>query len=195
MPVSGPDRCPECGAGPLVPLPVGCCSECGFEYDADTRIWRPRRSWHIYLLFANTLLFSPWLYRLLEVTIRYHQWPSASVLFGGLVSAGSLAWALPRLRVVLAEGHRYVAITPRGIQARTPKNRYFIPWDDLADVSVVLGVPRLRRRREDATCLLEWIFDSDQEVAAFVDAVRAARQRYQSAEGGGDDWVEQDPAV
>ncbi len=178
MPVSGPDRCPECGAGPLVPLPVGCCPDCGFEYDEHTRIWRPRRPWRIYLLFANTLLFSPWLYRLLEVVIRYHQWPSASVLFGGLVSAGSLAWALPRLRVVLSEGHRYAALTPRGIQARTPKNRYFIPWDDLADVSVVVGVPRLHRHSDPSVCLLEWIFESDGEIHEFLTATRQARERY-----------------
>ena len=175
MPVAPPDRCPECGHLPLLPAEGGACPECDFPYDRRTLVWRPRRPWRIYLAFANTLVFSPWLFRFLEVTLLWGHWPSRSVLLGAVVSALSLAWALPRLRVVLSDGHRYAAITPRGVQARTPRNFYEIPWADLVSVKVLFGVPVLHSRESKNAILLEWIFDTDREVDAFLDAVRAAR--------------------
>jgi len=178
MPVSGPDRCPECGHSPLVPLDVGCCPECGFEFDRHTLIWRPNRPWRIYILFANAAIFSPWLFRFLAVTLLYHQWPGRSVIIGALLSAGSLCWALPRLRVLLSEGHRYAAITPRGVRARTPRATCTIPWDQLAEFKVLAGVPRLRQRDRREACYLEWIFDTDAEVSEFIDHLARAKDRY-----------------
>ena len=118
-------------------------------------------------MFANTLIFSPWLFRFLAVTVLLGQWPNHSVVLGALLSAGSLTWALPRLRVLLSEGHRYAAITPRGLQARTPKNTYLIPWADLAEITIVLGVPRIKRCSTPTVCELDWIFDTDREVRDF----------------------------
>lgn len=179
MPVSGPDKCPECGHEPLMPLPVGCCPDCGFEYDEHTLIWRPRRPWRIYILFANTLIFSPWLFRFLQVTLLYGHWPSKSVIIGAAISLVSLAWALPRIRVLLSEGHRFAAVTPRGIQARTPRDHYLVSWGDLAEVSVLLGVPRLKRSSTESVCELDWVFDTDQEVKEFLASVEARRERHQ----------------
>jgi hypothetical protein len=182
MPVSGPEKCPECGQAPLLPAVFRECPECGFEFDEHTRIWRPHRPWRIYLVFANTLIFSPWLFRFLAITLLWGHWPSKSVVLGALISAGSLAWALPRLRVLLSEGHRYAAVTPRGIRARTPRNAYLIPWDDVADVKVVLGVPRIKRRSTSQVCELDWIFDTDQEVKDFIACVNDARRRHDASE-------------
>jgi hypothetical protein len=179
MPVSGPDRCPECGHELLPPISPGRCPECGFEYDRHTRIWRPRRPWRIYIPFANTLVFSPWLFRFLAEALLLRQWPSKSVILGAVISAVSLAWALPRLRVVLSEGHRFAAVTPRGIQARTPRNAYLVPWRDLGEVTVLFGVPRIGRAGTSAIYQLDWIFDSDAEVRDFVATVTQARQRYE----------------
>ena len=181
MPVSGPEKCPECGHGPLLPLSPGCCPECGFEYDEHTRIWRPRRPWRIYLVFANALLFSPWFFRLLQVTLRHGQWPSRSVIIGAGLSLILLLWALPRIRVLLSEGHRYAAVTPRGVQARTPKGQYVVPWEELDAVTVVLGVPLVRWRDAKSARMLDWIFDTDEEVRDFVSKVEADRQRYPRA--------------
>ena len=178
MPVSGPDRCPECGHAPLLPDVFQQCPECNFEFDEHTRIWRPRRPWRIYIVFANTLIFSPWLFRFLAVTLLWGYWPSKSVVLGALISAGSLAWALPRLRVLLSEGHRYAAVTPRGVQARTPRSAYSIPWNDLAEVTVLLGVPRIKRYSTSEVCELDWIFDTDQEVKDFLANIDQARQRH-----------------
>ena len=69
MPVTPADRCPECGREPLVPLSPGVCPDCGFVYDEHTLVWRPRRPWRIYLLFLNTLIFLPWMFRFLGETI------------------------------------------------------------------------------------------------------------------------------
>lgn len=182
MPICGPDKCPECGHSPLMPLPAGCCPECAFEYDRHTLIWRPRRPWRIYLLFINTLIFLPWLFRLLQVTLLLGRWPGKSVIIGGLISIASLAWALPRIRVLLSEGHRYAAVTPRGIQARTPRSAYSIPWNDLAEFTILLGVPRLKRYSTSAVCELDWIFDTDQEVKDFLTHVARAKDRYQNPE-------------
>ena len=165
-----------------MPLNPGCCPECGFEYDEQTRIWQPRRPWRIYILFANTLLFSPWLFRLLQVTLLHGAWPSRSVILGAAMSLGSLLWALPRIRVVLSEGHRYAAITPRGIEARTPKNRYLVPWHDLVDVSVLVGIPRIRRHSRRDVCTLDWVFDSDQEVRDFLEQIEEGRRRCATGE-------------
>ncbi len=177
MPAGKPERCPECGAGPLVPLPVGCCPDCGLQYDEHTLIWRPRRPWRIYLVYVNAAVFLPWLVRFLDLLIVYHRWPDGPTTFGAAVAAASLAWALPRLRVILTEGHRYAVVGPRGVQARTPRNRYFISWAELQRVEVWLGIPRLWRRDKRQPCLLEWIFDSDSEVAAFVETVEQAWRR------------------
>ncbi len=176
MPVSGPDKCPECGHAPLLPDVFRQCPECGFEYDRHTLIWRPRRPWRIYLPFVNTLIFSPWLFRFLAVVLLDGHWPNKSVTLGAVISAGSLAWALPRLRVLLSEGHRYAAVTPRGVQARTPRNAYSIPWDDLGKVTVLLGIPHLTRRSTSAVCELDWIFDTDQEVKGFLANIDQARR-------------------
>lgn len=184
MPVSGPEKCPECGHAPLLASVLQQCPECGFAFDEQTRIWRPRRPWRIYLVFANTLIFSPWLFRFLAVTLLWGQWPSKSVVLGAVISAASLAWALPRLRVLLSEGHRYAAVTPGGVQARTPRSTYSIPWDDLAEVTVLLGVPRVKRRSTSMVCELDWIFDTDQEVREFLAAVEQGRQRHPAAEPG-----------
>ena len=158
------------------------CPECAFEFDEHTRIWRPSRPWRIYLVFANTLIFSPWLFRFLAVTLLWGHWPSKSVTLGAVISAGSLCWALPRLRVLLSEGQRYAAVTPRGIRARTPRDAYSIPWEDLAEVTVLLGVPRLKRRSISAVCELDWIFDTDQEVSDFLANIDNARARYQRSD-------------
>jgi hypothetical protein len=162
-----------------LPLSPGACPECGFEYDEHTRIWRPRRPWRIYLLFINTLIFLPWLFRFLAVVILLRQWPSTPVVLGALASAITLWWALPRLRVLLSEGHRFAAVTPRGIRARTPRDAYSIPWDDLEEVKILLGVPRLTRRSTSTVCELDWIFDTDQEVREFLAKIDEARLRYQ----------------
>jgi hypothetical protein len=182
MPASGPEKCPECGQAPLMPDVFQRCPECGFEFDEYTRIWRPSRPWRIYLVFANTLLFSPWLFRFLAEVLLWQHWPTKSVVLGAVISAGSLAWALPRLRVLLSEGHRYAAVSPRGVQARTPRSAYSIPWDDLAEVTVLLGVPRLKRRSTREVCELDWIFDTDQEVSDFLANIDQAQQRYQATD-------------
>lgn len=178
MPVSGPDKCPECGQAPLVPVSPGCCPECGFEYDEHTLIWRPRRPWRIYLLFLNTLIFLPWLFRLLQVVLLYHKPPTKPVVLGALASLITLCWALPRLRVLLSEGHRFAAITPRGVQARTPRNAYLIPWAELGEVTALLGIPRLKQRGTATVATLDWIFDSDQEVRDFLAGIEEERHRY-----------------
>lgn len=178
MPVSGPDKCPECGRAPLVPLSPGQCPECGFEYDEHTLIWRPRRPWRIYVVFANVLVFSPWLFRFFEVVLLARQWPSKPVMLGAAIALVSLCWALPRIRVLLSEGHRYAAVTPRGIHARTPRDVCLIPYGDVREVSVLFGVPHIRRLSRRRACQLDWIFDSDAEVQGFIAAVAAARQRY-----------------
>jgi uncharacterized protein (DUF983 family) len=178
MPVSSADRCPECGHERLLPLSPGACPECGFEYDEHTLIWRPRRPWRIYILFINTGIFLPWLARFLQVVLMYHKWPSRAVVLGALASLATLCWALPRLRVLLSEGHRFAAVTPRGVQARTPRHACLIPWAGLEKVSVRLGVPHLHQHGSRQVCELEWIFDTDDEVREFVAKVEAGRRRY-----------------
>ncbi len=164
-----------------MPLSPGACPECGFEYDEHTRIWRPKRPWRIYLLFINTLIFLPWLFRFLAVVILLRHWPTTPVVLGALASVVTLWWALPRIRVLLSEGHRFAAVTPRGIQARSPRNAYLIPWDEVEKVTVLLGVPRVARRSPSAVCELDWIFDTDQEVGDFLTKIGEAQLRYHAA--------------
>jgi|GEM_PF-1643184 len=177
MPASRADQCPECGHAPLLPVEGGTCPECGFVYDQHTLIWRPRRPWRIYIMFANTLIFSPWLFRFLAVVLLWGHWPPKSVLIGAAISGGSLCWALPRLRVLLSDGHRYAAVTPTGVQARTPRRRYALSWDDIREITVVLGIPHIVHRDSGRAILLDWIFDTDQEVREFLEAIERGRGR------------------
>lgn len=96
-------------------------------------------------------------------------------MIGAAISGTCLLWALPRLRVVLSDGHRYAALTPRGILARTPRAFYDIPWDELVSVMVLFGIPVVHARGNSNAVLLEWIFDTDREVADFIEAVAAAQ--------------------
>jgi hypothetical protein len=60
-----------------------------------------------------------------------------------------------------------------GLQARTTRGLQRIPWSDVAGLAVMFGVPILLRHEAGRECRLEWIFDSDAEVAEF----RAALSR------------------
>ena len=171
MPVTGPERCPECGYEPLTPFFAGQCPDCSFPFDPQTRIWRPKRPWRIYLLFANAILFLPWLFRFLQVVLIYHSWPSTPVTVGAAMSIILVIWAWPRLRVLLSDGHRYAATTPTELRARTPRDAYAAPWSDIAAIEVLAGIPMVSRHSTPDRRLLDWIFDTDEEVKLFVEEV------------------------
>ena len=178
MPVSTPDRCPECGHAPLALGTQTACPQCGFPLDAATLVWRPRRPWRIYIAYAAAAIFSPWLARLLQVVLTHGRLPDITVIVGAAMSLIALSWALPRLRVLLSEGHRYAAITPAGIRARTPRGEHTVKWPDLRQVRIMLGIPIIERRSTPRPIALEWIFDHDAEAQHFVTAVQQAQERY-----------------
>lgn len=181
MPSSPPTICPECGRELVAPLFHAVCSDCGFEYDEHTLVWHPRHPRRLYWLIANVLVCSPVLFHFLQVLLLYRQRPSNALSVGALIALAGLLWAVPRLASFFAEGERYVAVTPRGIQARTSHESFMLEWEEFDGVRVRFGVPRVCRRSGARASALEWVFDTDQEVRAFEEAVATARQRYAPA--------------
>ncbi len=181
MPAGPPERCPECGEIIVAPLMRAVCSECSFEYDEHTIVWRPSRPWSIYIMFANAAICVPFLFQFLQSVALYGRLPHNAVTAAAAVGIAALGWALPRLRVLLTEGYRYAAVTPLGIYAGTTRGRRIIPWAQLADVRVSFGIPIVLPVEPGRPCELDWVFDSDQEVTAFIAAVRASAARYHPA--------------
>lgn len=178
MPVGQPENCPECAREIVAPLLHAVCPDCGFQYDEYTLVWRPSRPWRIYLLFANVAVCTPFVFQFLRSLLLHGRLPSNATTVGAAIGLVALLWAVPRVRVLLTEGHRFAAITPRGIQVRTTRGPRLVEWDRLRAVRVRLGVPLLVAEDWPRPYALDWVFDTDAEVAEFLRQVRAGLYRY-----------------
>lgn len=178
MLVGPPQRCPDCGREIVAPLMHAVCPDCGFEYDEHTRIWQPRNPGRLYLLLLNILICLPIVFHFLQVLLLSGQRPSNVLTIAAVIAVVGLVWAVPRLRLVLTEDRRFAAVTPRGLQARAGRGECLVGWSDFDSVRVRLGVPHVHRRGEARPIPLDWVFDSDDEVADFVQQVGQAVNRY-----------------
>jgi hypothetical protein len=170
-------HCPECAAS-LAPagLEPQRCAECGFQYAADTVVFRPAQPWRIYAVFALALLSLPGLLSFLETVLARLQRPTPLQIALAGATVALLIWCGRRLRVLL-EPNRYVAITPAGIQARTPRRAAMIAWHDIREVDRTGPTPSIRRFSDESPFALEWVFDPG-DVDVFRAELQSACRRW-----------------
>lgn len=173
------ERCPECDDPLAQPEGVTRCPQCGFAYDRNLVAFRPRRPGVVYLPVGIALVFSPSVYSAVEMLLHGGIPRFETVLFAA-ITLTLLAWMAPRWRCLAFGGRRYVALSGAGIQARTTRGLQVIEWDDVAGLAILFGVPILLRHGAGRECRLEWIFDSDAEVADFRATLEHGRLRFQS---------------
>lgn len=146
------------------------CAECGFSYAADSVVFRPARPWRIYLLFAAALAILPGLLSFLETTLARLERPTPLQTLFAAAAIILLVWCGRRLRVLL-EPNRYVAITPSGVAARTPRITARLGWHEMREITLRGSIPLIYRHANEPPVLLEWVFDPGE-----VDLFRAELQ-------------------
>lgn len=157
-------KCPICSYN-LRGLPsTHRCPECGWFYDAQTRIWRPLKPKVIFGGFVGLIVGSSQL-----VQFVFHApplWIPACVLWVGLMSF--IGW---RCYLLYKRG-QFVCVGPDGIRYRLQKaETQLILWKDIAAI---------HRQRYDKLCriervgdqnhiFLQGVFSSPADVVEFAD--------------------------
>jgi hypothetical protein len=176
MTATGFDPCPVC-ARPLAELPApNRCPECGFNYDADTLVWRSTETWRrvtaVYTAYGLIGgLICAVLYRFGFDEAPY---PALPLLLALLVPAAGLF--LRRLISGRITG-RFVALTPGGVLVGTRPTPQLVPWDDVDRLTEPRGVPKLQRKSSETVIPLDDIFVSAEDLAAFRTALQATLRR------------------
>ncbi len=136
-------KCPVCNYS-LRGLPsTHRCPECGWFYDAQTRIWRPLKPKVIFGGFVGLICGSSQLVQFIFQAPRI--WIPVCVLWVGLTSY--LGW---RCYLIYKRG-QFVCVGPDGIRYRLQKTEaQLILWKDMAAI---------HRQRFDKLCRVERIGD------------------------------------
>ena len=173
MMISKPESCPDCGDD-LIALSIpGRCPACGFEYDANTRIWSSSRSWQHSAVFSGLLGLGAGLLVTLGYRLEFGEVPNALLpIVTGIVVA-VLGLLVQRVLSGRMSG-RFVALVPGGILIGTRRPSRLIPWDDVGRVRISGRVPKIECLSSGVAVSLEDIFESAAEMTAFRNAVRAA---------------------
>ncbi len=177
MPVSRPVNCPVCHYS-LRGLPASHrCPECGFEYDEHTLIWRPARRRGVYAVLVFVGLWA--LYEAVQLArsvVATHPTLSREMILGAVL--------LPIIGVLLfrlwraARRGRFIAVTPHGVFARSVHREESIPWHAIEHVARGTRQVLIRWREDHDAYDFEWIFDTEDEAAAFRVALEHANRRY-----------------
>lgn len=191
MTATGPDPCPVCSR-PLAELPPpNRCPDCGFDYDADTRVWRSTETWRrvavvytAYGLIAGTVCAA--LYRFGSDAAPYPVLPLVLALVVPVV--GLFFRRLISGRIT----GRFVALTPSGVLVGTRPTPELVPWDDVDRLTDQRGVPKLQRRASETLVPLDDIFAGPADLAAFHAAFQIAlrKPRPTVCGSGGDTFQE-----
>lgn len=124
------DRCPVCRYS-LQGLPrKHRCPECGFEYDEETRVWRPRSFWK----FGGIMLFVLGV-QLPQAMGRISRRSPSQPLFWlnaglGLLFAGMLGWL-----IWMYFKRPFIAVGPTGITVKLDSSVPKVyPWNQIVEV-------------------------------------------------------------
>ena len=195
MPVSGPDRCPECNYSLHGLPPPHRCPECGFEYDEHTLIWRPAQPRKLWLgIFATlTTILVINVSNILNVGRGLHN--LAVVIVGVnvimLAMVGAQAW---RARSVNRLG-RFVAVAPTGVHTRGHAvdrgllaTLFFpaavkVPWSEVTGFAWERGVWRgynviVKRRPPLREVAITSIIENKSDAEHFVRAAEKQWHQY-----------------
>ena len=176
VPAQALERCPNCGED-LRTLPApNRCPDCGFAYDAQTRVWQSRESWgRLALLYtAGGLVVGVVISALYRLSFANAPYPALPLLLGLITPVAGLA--LRRLISGRISG-RFVALTPHGILVGTRPTPLLVPWAVVDRLIEERGVPKLRCHDAPTLVPLDDIFASPAEVDEFGQALHAAMAR------------------
>ena len=187
MPEVPLERCPLCRYA-LRGLPREYrCPECGFLYDAQTRVWRafPSRmiyvgavTWSIFLLICGSGIV-----RGLIAGVLPDLWITALVA----LAITFLIRSLYDIRTTERKG-RCVAVSPAGVFVRTLETERLFLWDDIVkierfdhgvkerkDECLVRIIVRVKAKSQPFPVVVGRIFATETERAAFLEAVAQRR--------------------
>lgn len=179
FPPSGHMRCPRC-AYSLRGLPAEhACPECGFTYDADSRIWyiRPPRFVIVFLSLVVGIPFLVSTIRLTILTLADGRFPLGLSLFTLTfygITAGLFVWIIRRGR----RNPMLLGMNPAGMFARTQSGNFrLMPWQDIRDVSAqrmrLLAFHRIRIEFTNGRTARMGTPFTQNEANDFVEAARA----------------------
>jgi hypothetical protein len=177
MPAQKLNSCPHCGRDLRACPPPNQCPGCGFEYDAQTRVWQSRESWGrlACLYTAAGLVAGVVISALYWLSFADAPYPALPLLLGLIAPAVGLA--LRRLISGRISG-RFVALAPRGVLVGTRPTPVLVPWEAVERVVEERGVPKLRCHEAPTLVPLDDIFASPAEVNEFAKALQAAITRH-----------------
>lgn len=178
------ERCPVCAADLRDRPPPAACPECGFAYDADTRIWRSSETWArlacIYAAVGVIVgLVTAVLYR-----VQFGHVPNAA--FALLLAAAFPTLGLALRRVVGGRvSGRFVAVAPAGIVLGTRGRPTVVPWGDFERLVERRGVLRIQRASTAELAAVDDIFATPAQAGAFREAVGRAAAAFRRGAGDG----------
>ncbi len=155
----------------------GRCPECGFEWDEHTVVFRPTRSWKIYLgLFFVELYLCLHIIPQAIATGRSFDSPVLAVLVPGLavafiVIATSMFLLLNPRRLYV------IAVSAKGLIIRHRRTHRRIPFDDIGMIAIFDAPPIIQTRSTRESIGLQSFFDTNHERRAFRNVVNFMRSR------------------
>ena len=168
MPVTGPERCPQCNYDLRGLPPPHRCPECGLAYDEHTRIWRPGHG----SLGWGTLLLAP-----LIVVGFLLMLVDGCGLFAVFFFVAAFYVPLVLWRERSIRGGRWVAVLPEGVRVRTAELSDTVPWIHIERATCGPGrTVYLETTGTRGDIPLTGIFEAD-EVESFCASIAAGRQR------------------
>ena len=178
MPEAGLQTCPDCGEDLTAVQPPGRCATCGFEFDEQTRVWRPTRTWHHHSVLYGVLGLAAGLLVTVGYRLEFDEVPNPLLPIAAAIGVAVLGLIMDRV-LVGRMSDRFVALTPVGVLIGTRRRSRLVPWGDVAKLRIRAGrVPRLECQSEGVTIPLEDLFDTPTELAAFRDAFDQGRRRH-----------------
>lgn len=181
QPARGPGRCPVCAADLRGQAAPNRCDECGFVYDADTRLWRSNESWArlalVYMIYGFTagLLVA----LLSHATLKRPAYATLPLLLALLTPA--LGLGLRRLFSGRISG-RFVAVGRAGFVVGTRARPLTIEWDDFERLTEQRGVLKIQRKSNPALVPLDDLFATPQESSEFRDVTRRLARQHRRTE-------------
>lgn len=180
---SPPTTCPRCRYE-LDRVPVRDeCPECALALNEYTAVFRPRSRTRPLLVAAS--FAAPFGIGLWTLARRFVEPPISNLelMITAIIFVLSAFFLIGVMRT--NRRGRFLAVGPFGINARTWRGDFFVPWSDYDYVYGIGRGIRLIRRNGRSTLRIPGVFDHGGELDQFREDVIAADVRRERAAGSG----------